>query len=119
MTLTGRNLNNLQRTNDEIKKSGYKVDTQLVVADVVKEADCKALIDNAITKFGRLDILVNSAGILSRGTIENTSLADFDEIMNINVRSVFLLTQLTIPHLKKTKGKIVNVSSVTGLRAVS
>ena len=62
---------------------------------------------------------MNSAGILTLGTVENTSLADYDQLMTINVRSVFHLMQLAIPYLKKTKGSIVNVSSVTGLRAVS
>ncbi|KAH6920495.1 hypothetical protein HPB50_028516 [Hyalomma asiaticum] len=61
---------------------------------------------------------VNSAGILKNGSTENTPLSAYDELMNVNLRSVFYMMQLAIPHLKKTKGTIVNVSSVTGLRAV-
>jgi NAD(P)-dependent dehydrogenase (short-subunit alcohol dehydrogenase family) len=66
---------------------------------------------------GGLDVLVNAAGILKSGRIEETSLGLWDEMMNINLRSVFHLCQLAVPHLEKSRGNIVNVSSVTGLRA--
>ena len=62
---------------------------------------------------------MNNAGILESGGIENTSLDQYDRLMNINVRSIYHLTMLCVPHLIATKGNIVNVSSVTGLRAVS
>ncbi|CAI9618006.1 unnamed protein product [Staurois parvus] len=51
------------------------------------------------------------------GTVENTTLEDYDRVMNTNVRSLFYLSQLAVPHLIKTKGNIVNVSSVTGQRS--
>lgn len=53
------------------------------------------------------------------GSVETMSVDDFDRQMNVNVRSVFMMTKLAVPHLKKTKGTIVNVSSVAGLRSVS
>jgi NAD(P)-dependent dehydrogenase (short-subunit alcohol dehydrogenase family) len=62
---------------------------------------------------------VNSAGIQIPGSIETAKLEDYDKQMNTNVRSLFVLTQLAVPHLIKTKGNIVNVSSVAGLRSVS
>lgn len=62
---------------------------------------------------------MNNAGIQVGGSILNTSLADYDKQMDINVRSVYHLTMLAIPHLIKTQGNIVNVSSCAGLRAVS
>ncbi|XP_015764258.1 PREDICTED: 3-oxoacyl-[acyl-carrier-protein] reductase FabG-like, partial [Acropora digitifera] len=88
-----------------------------VQGDLEKEEDVKALLDAAIKHFGKLDILVNNAGIVGKGTIENTSLEDFDKVMNINMRSVFYLTSLAVPYLTETKGCVVNVSSVTGLRS--
>jgi len=60
---------------------------------------------------------VNAAGIIASGTVENTTLTDYDLMMNINVRSVFQLIQLALPSIIERKGNIVNVSSVTGLRS--
>jgi short-subunit dehydrogenase len=119
LALVGRNETNLNNVKLQINNRGYNVRVELIVADLSKEEECIKTVNKTIEVYGKLDILVNSAGILTRGTIENTSLADYDQLMNINVRSVFHLMQLAIPHLKKTKGNIVNVSSVTGLRAVS
>jgi NAD(P)-dependent dehydrogenase (short-subunit alcohol dehydrogenase family) len=67
--------------------------------------------------FGQVDVLVNAAGILKGGNIENTSLEDWDLMMEINVRSVFYLMQKCVPLLEKVRGNVVNVSSVTGLRS--
>ena len=63
-----------------------------------------------------LDILVHSAGILIGGSIETLSVADYDKLMNINTRSAFILTQLCTPHIVASRGNMVHVSSVTGLR---
>lgn len=75
------------------------------------------LVTEMAESFGQIDILVNAAGILANGTIENTSLDVWDKMMDINVRSVFYLMQKCVPYLEKTKGNVVNVSSVTGTRA--
>ncbi|CAG0895797.1 unnamed protein product [Cyprideis torosa] len=75
------------------------------------------LVDFAISEFGKIDVVVSSAGILTSGGIETLSVEDYDKQMNINARAVFLLVKAAIPHLLKTKGNIVVVSSVTGLRA--
>ncbi|TRY62819.1 hypothetical protein TCAL_13106, partial [Tigriopus californicus] len=65
----------------------------------------------------RLDVFVNSAGILVNGDTATGSLEDYDRCMNINTRSAFILSQAVIPHLIKTKGNMVHISSVCGLRA--
>src|SRR2546422_677154 len=62
-------------------------------------------------------VLVNAAGHISAGSIEDTSLSAWDAMMNVNLRAAFQLMQMAAPHLIKTKGNIVNVSSVTGLRS--
>lgn len=77
----------------------------------------KQLVDDTVKHYGKLDILVNDAGIVKVGSIETTSLEQYDEVMNINVRSIYHLTMLAVPHLVKTKGSIVNVSSVNGVRS--
>ncbi|XP_071954898.1 3-oxoacyl-[acyl-carrier-protein] reductase FabG-like [Antedon mediterranea] len=115
LVLNGRQVENLEKTGKDCEKHGAK--PLIVPGDVTKEADNVALIQKAVEHFGKLDILVNNAGILALGTIETTSLQDFDHMMNTNVRSVFHLTSLAVPHLTKTQGNIVNVSSVNGLRS--
>ena len=87
------------------------------VADLVNPAETEGLVGQVLKDFGGVDILVNSAGIIASGTIEDTSLANYDAMMNTNVRSLFHLTQLTLPSIISRKGNIVNVSSVTGLRS--
>jgi len=88
-----------------------------IAADVTLEGDCERIVRDTIGKFGKLDILVNAAGIIANGTIENTTLQQWDEMFKINVRSAFYLMHLAMPHLIETKGNVVNVSSVNGQRA--
>ena len=85
---------------------------------VPDEDFCKNLVEQTIAKFQSLHVLVNFAGILTTGKLESTPLAVYDNVMNINARSIVALTQFAIPHLKKHPGKasIVNVSSVNGIR---
>ena len=85
---------------------------------MAKESDVKTVMERTMKEFGRLDILVNNAGILESGTIETTSLEQYDRVMNINVRAMYHLTMLATPHLISSKGNVVNVSSVNGMRSV-
>jgi NAD(P)-dependent dehydrogenase (short-subunit alcohol dehydrogenase family) len=87
------------------------------LADVTEISQLEGIAAAAINNFGTIDVLVNSAGIIKSGSIETTSLEDWDALMDINVRSVFALTQRCITHLAETKGNIVNVSSVAGARS--
>jgi len=119
VAICGRNETNLQRTRDECVRVRPAEAEQplLVIADMCSEADVAKLVDTTIKKFGRLDILVNSAGVIEFGTIETTSLEQYDRVMNVTVRSGYHLTMLCVPHLIATRGNIVNVSSVTGTRS--
>lgn len=83
------------------------------------EKDCEDAVGKAVDKFKRLDVLIPCAGILTSGPLETISMDEYDRLMNINCRSIILLMKLCVPHLVETKGNIVNVSSVTGIRAVS
>jgi NAD(P)-dependent dehydrogenase (short-subunit alcohol dehydrogenase family) len=104
------------RKKDVLSKiAGPNVRTYAV--DLLDEPETAAFVQNVLNDFEQIDVLVNAAGIIANGTIENTSLSDYDLMMNINVRSVFQLTQLALPSIIERKGNIVNVSSVTGLRA--
>jgi NAD(P)-dependent dehydrogenase (short-subunit alcohol dehydrogenase family) len=88
-----------------------------VHADVTEDSAAEQIIAQAIKKFSTLDVLVNAAGHIANGTIVDTSLADWDAMLNVNVRAAFQLMQCALPFLTKARGNIVNVSSVTGLRA--
>ncbi|XP_059057364.1 3-oxoacyl-[acyl-carrier-protein] reductase FabG-like [Achroia grisella] len=114
LSLTGRNVDNLSRTS---KECGSTANIHLIPADLTKEKDIENIINSTVDHYGQLDVLVNNAGILETGSIENTSLAQYDRLMNTNVRSIYYLTMLAVPHLIKTKGNIVNVSSVNGIRS--
>ncbi|MGA2623130.1 MAG: glucose 1-dehydrogenase [Bacteroidota bacterium] len=89
----------------------------VVAADTTKESDRSRMVEQTIARFGGIDVLVNAAGIIGNGTIENTTPEAWDYMMDVNLRSVFRLTQLALPSIIKRKGSIVNVSSVTGVRA--
>lgn len=92
-------------------------DVLVCPSDLSIEIDCIKAVQQAVDYFKGLDVMVNSAGILVGGSIETLSSEDYDRVMNTNTRAAFILTQQAIPHLIKTKGNIVHVSSVTGLRA--
>jgi NAD(P)-dependent dehydrogenase (short-subunit alcohol dehydrogenase family) len=111
----GRSRDALDEVAAEIKARG--AECLSVAADVTDERDAGRAVAEAIEKFGALDVLVNAAGILSSGTVETTSLAAWDEMMGVNLRAVFRLMQLCVPHLEARCGNVVNVSSVTGLRS--
>ena len=86
-------------------------------ADVTDNYAMGRVVEDVLRQFGRLDVLVNAAGHISSGTIETTALSAWDAMMNVNLRAPFQLMQLCTPHLIATKGNVVNISSVTGLRS--
>ncbi len=116
LVLTGRNQQKLAELQARFDgQKGARVFS--VPGDLGDPAFCRELIRQTEQELGRLDVLVNSAGIIAMGRINNTSLDDYDEMMNLNLRSVFYLIQLSIAMLSKSKGNIINVSSVAGLRS--
>lgn len=84
-----------------------------VRADVARESDVERMIAHAIEVFGRLDVVFNNAGVEGRlGPIGTLSEADFDETFSVNVKGTWLVTKHALPHLEKTRGAIINNSSV-------
>lgn len=111
----GRNTKALENVAREIR--GIGAEPLEIRADLSVQGEPDRAIGNAIEAFGGIDILVNAAGHISSGTIENTRTEAWDDMMNVNVRAVFELMQRALPSLIERRGNIVNVSSVTGLRA--
>lgn len=116
VAIVGRNAERLGATAKKIRESGSSSVLE-IVADVNNDAE--RVITATVGKFGKLDVLVNNAGILEFNGGELLGTLDtFDRIMSTNVRSVLALTKLAVPHLERTKGNVVNISSIAGLRAV-
>ncbi|MSQ11458.1 MAG: glucose 1-dehydrogenase [Dehalococcoidia bacterium] len=102
------------RTAAEIAENGG--DAIFVRLDVTKEEEWKKAVDTAVAKFGKLDILVNNAGILRMGSVEEESVKQWDQVMDVNAKGVFLGTKYAIPVMRKAGGgSIVNISSVAGM----
>jgi NAD(P)-dependent dehydrogenase (short-subunit alcohol dehydrogenase family) len=93
-------------------------DGPAIRADVSSGADCERAVATAHAAFGRLDILVNSAGIQRYGTVIDTSEAEWDAVFGVNLRSMFLMAKHAVPHLLASgAGAIVNVASVQAFAA--
>lgn len=90
-----------------------------VGADVRRAAECQRMVDAALDAFGRLDILVNNAGVSLWTTIDDTSEADWDRVLDTNLKGVFLGCKAAIPAMRRTGGgSIVNIASMAGLQAL-
>jgi NAD(P)-dependent dehydrogenase (short-subunit alcohol dehydrogenase family) len=111
----GRNESALAKLKTEIAGLGAQCLT--LRADLSREEEIEGVVAKTVARLGGIDILVNAAGHISSGTIETTTPAAWDAMMNINLRTAFILMQKSLPALIERRGNIVNVSSVTGLRA--
>jgi len=118
VTITGRNNDNLVQLTENLKKLGLTADQILsICGDICDSTFRERVVNETVAKFGKLDILVNNAGILYCASCEESDMSEYDQIFDVNVKAPFHLTKLAIPHLRKTKGNIVNVSSVNGIRS--
>ena len=99
---------------DELAGSG--ADSLFVRLDVTSEGDWEGAVDAVMEEFGALDVLVNNAGIYNRALVEETTLEEWEQVMSVNARGVFLGTRAAIPAMRRSGGgSIVNMSSVAGL----
>lgn len=114
MSIVGRNKEQLNVVSEQIKSVGAATPL-VIVADVAKDA--RRIIDETVNQFGKLNILINNAGVSKLNDAANVDMNDYDLIMDVNVRSVVELIKYAIPHLKKTKGNILNVSSICAVRS--
>lgn len=97
--------------------AGIDADTVVVPADVSREEDVTGMLATVRDRFGRLDALINNAGVIRRVPLAQEDVAGWDEVMATNLRGVFLCCKQAIPLLSETRGAIVNISSVLALAA--
>jgi cyclopentanol dehydrogenase len=113
---------------DVLEEEGRRVAAQIgetggkaifLALDVTSESQWQGAIAATVAEFGKLDILVNNAGIGGHGNVENTTVEDWDRVMDINAKGVFLGTKSAIPELRRAGGgSIINISSQLGLVGV-
>ncbi len=94
---------------------GTDAELEGIEADLADPASAGRIVDEIIRKAGRLDVLVNNAGIMLEARVEDMPLADWERTLTVNLTSPFLLIKAALPHLRKVKGAIVNVGSIEGL----
>lgn len=104
---------NAQKLEEALGKEVLKV-----VADVTKEADCRKFIDAAVAKWGRVDVLINNAGMSMRALFEETELSVLRELMEVNFWGAVNCTKAALPHIRKTQGVVVGISSIAGYRGL-
>ncbi len=106
VVIAGRRQSVLEATMKELGTSAH-----FVVGDVSKSGEPKAIVDETIAKYGQLDVLVNSAGALTMGPLTETSDEEIERVYRTNVFATLALSREALPHLIKTKGSVINISS--------
>ncbi|MES2418082.1 MAG: SDR family oxidoreductase [Bacteroidota bacterium] len=96
----------------------YQIKALAVQTDVSKEDDCKALIEQTINTFGKIDVLINNAGISMRALFNDLDLSVLKNLMDVNFWGTVYCTKFALPEILKTKGSIVGVSSIAGYRGL-
>ena len=109
----------VSRTAEKVEAAAAELGAHAIAADVSKEEDCARVVEEHVAREGGLDLLVNSAGIGIAGRVEDAQLKHIDRQLAINVRGLILVTQAAIPHLRRTKGWIVNLASIAGTQPVA
>lgn len=105
---------NLEDLENEFKK--YNVEILFIKTDVSKFEDCENMAKQAIEKFGKINVLVNNAGITKDCLLLRMTSKDFEKVIDINLKGTFNVTKSIVPYMmKKRTGKIVNISSVVGV----
>ncbi|HMG92903.1 MAG TPA: glucose 1-dehydrogenase [Chryseolinea sp.] len=117
--LVNRNASEGAQAANELS-SIYKTKAISFGADITNKEQTEAMMELAIKSFGKIDILINSAGINIRGPIDELSLNDFTSVMDVNVTGTWLASRAVVPHMKKNgSGKIINLASTLGLVGLS
>ncbi|MFN3997605.1 SDR family oxidoreductase [Algoriphagus sp.] len=114
IVITGRNQEKLDQSSKQLKSIGIEV--LAVLADAGSEADNRRMADEAIKAFGRIDILINNAGISMRALFQDLDLEVFRKVMDTNFWGTVYATKFCLPEILKSKGSIIGISSINGFR---
>lgn len=116
VALLARRVEKLESVKEEIEKTGRRV--LAVPCDVTDESSVKAAMDTVMAAFGRVDILLNNAGVAVRGGVDTLSVEDWEKSFDTNVKGIFLASKYVVPVMKAQQyGKIVNIASVNAVIA--
>jgi NAD(P)-dependent dehydrogenase (short-subunit alcohol dehydrogenase family) len=114
VAIAGRDRERGQRVTDQLDDLGGK--SLFVTGDVADESEVGELVDQVVERLGRIDVLVNNAGIINFGTVVDARVDEWDRLMATNVRGVFLVSRAVLPHMiAQGGGSVVNVGSNLGL----
>ncbi|MGH3009410.1 MAG: SDR family NAD(P)-dependent oxidoreductase [Gaiellaceae bacterium] len=110
----GYDLTLVSRQQEKIEAAAAELGAAAIAANVADPDDCARAVAEHRERFGRIDVLVNSAGVGIGGTVEDLDLKKLDLQLDINLRGLFLVTQAAIPLLRESRGWIVNLASIAG-----
>ncbi len=110
LALAARGVKELEELKEKLKKS-HGIETIVLPTDVSKPEEVDEMVESIVDEFGRLDVLVNNAGVIKYGEIEDFSTADYKQIMETNCDGMFYCTRAAIPHIEKTGGNLIYIGS--------
>lgn len=117
LAIAGRRRNKLSQVKKLIENN--QRECLVIPADISKVSETRSVIKNTKDKFGKIDIVVNNAGIYKPNPITNVTEKEYDLTMNTNMKGAYFLTKFAVPELRKSKGsKILNISSLSGLKGI-
>jgi dehydrogenase/reductase SDR family member 7B len=116
VAVSGRSQQNLAQTSQELSAAG--IANIAINADVSIEADCQRMVQETIDSFGRLDILINNAGISMRALFQDLDLDVIRKVMDINFWGTVYTTKFALPYIMAAKGSVIGISSIAGYRGL-
>jgi dehydrogenase/reductase SDR family member 7B len=116
IVITGRDADALKRTAEDLQEKGVEV--VAVSADVTSPGDNKHMVDEALRSFGRIDVLINNAGISMRAIFEEVDPEVIRKVMDINFYGAVYATKYCLPEIIRNKGSVIGISSIAGFRGL-
>src|SRR5882762_1335828 len=118
LVLGARRLDRLENIAADLRKAGGKI--EVLAADVTRRADVQALIDRAVSAYGRVDVVVNNAGLMAIAPMSETKVDEWDRMIDINIKGVLYGIAAALPVFQQqNSGHFINISSVAGIKVFS